>query len=40
MIYTYVLLSKKDGEFYVGFAKDLKQRLDFLKHANLDCYYV
>ena len=28
MFYTYVLLSEKDKEFYVGFAKDLKRRLD------------
>ena len=32
MIYTYVLLSKKDGGFYVGFAKNLKQR--FEKHQK------
>ncbi len=28
MFYTYVLLSTKDNEFYVGFARDLKRRLD------------
>ena len=28
MFYTYVLISKKDKELYIGFAKDLKKRLD------------
>ncbi len=28
MIYTYILLSEKDGRFYVGFSKDLKQRFE------------
>ena len=28
MFYTYVLLSEKDKEFYVGFTNDLKRRLD------------
>jgi len=28
MFYTYVLMSKRDKEFYVGFTKDLKKRLD------------
>jgi len=28
MYYTYVLQSEKDGKFYVGFTKDLKQRFD------------
>ena len=32
MLYTYVLLSEKDGHFYVGFTKDLKQR--FEKHQK------
>jgi putative endonuclease len=27
MFYTYVLISKKDKEFYIGFTKDLKKRL-------------
>jgi len=27
MFYVYVLLSKKDGNFYVGFTSDLKNRL-------------
>ena len=26
--YVYVLLSKKDGNFYIGFTDDLKKRLD------------
>ncbi len=28
MFYTYVLLSESDGNFYVGFTKDLKMRID------------
>ncbi len=28
MFYTYVLLSKKDGNFYIGFTKDLKLRFE------------
>ncbi len=28
MYYTYVLQSKKDGKFYVGFTKDLKLRFE------------
>ena len=28
MHYTYVLLSKVDGNFYVGYTKDLKQRFE------------
>jgi len=28
MYYTYVLQSEKDGKFYVGFTKELKQRFD------------
>lgn len=28
MFYTYVLLSESDGEFYTGYAKDLKQRIE------------
>jgi putative endonuclease len=28
MFYTYVLISKKDKELYIGFTKDLKKRLD------------
>ena len=28
MFYTYVLRSKKDMQFYTGFSKDLKLRLD------------
>jgi putative endonuclease len=27
MFYTYILISKKDKELYVGFTKDLKKRL-------------
>ena len=32
MFYTYVLQSLKDKKFYVGFTKDLKQRLE--QHEN------
>ncbi len=32
MYYTYVLQSKKDSQFYVGFTKDLKLR--FEKHSK------
>ena len=32
MFYTYVLLSDSDDNFYVGFTKDLKKRLD--KHQQ------
>ncbi len=28
MFYTYVLLSEKDEKFYVGFTKDLRERLE------------
>ena len=28
MYYTYVLYSKKDGNFYTGFTQDLKQRFE------------
>ncbi len=28
MFYTYVLISEKDKELYVGFTKDLKKRFD------------
>ncbi|OGY24336.1 MAG: excinuclease ABC subunit C [Candidatus Woykebacteria bacterium RBG_13_40_15] len=27
MYFTYVLLSSKDGKFYIGFTKDLKARI-------------
>ncbi len=32
MYYTYVLLSIKDGKFYVGYTFDLKERFD--EHCN------
>jgi putative endonuclease len=28
MYYTYVLQSRRDGKFYVGYTRDLKQRLE------------
>jgi putative endonuclease len=27
MFYTYVLISKKDGELYIGYSADLRKRL-------------
>lgn len=35
MFYTYVLLSKKDSKFYIGFTSDLKKR--FARHSNGEC---
>jgi len=35
MWYTYVLISKKDGNFYIGCTKDLKNR--FFQHGNGEC---
>ena len=32
MFYTYILLSEKDEKFYVGFTKDLRERLE--KHKT------
>jgi putative endonuclease len=32
MFYTYVLKSKRDGDFYIGFSGDLKRRIE--KHDN------
>lgn len=32
MYYVYILLSKKDNKFYIGFTADLKKRL--LAHKN------
>ena len=32
MYYTYVLLSEKDGNYYVGYTKDLK--LKFVQHQK------
>ena len=32
MYYTYVLLSEKGGDFYIGFTEDLKKRFD--KHQK------
>jgi putative endonuclease len=36
MYYTYVLLSKKDGNFYTGFTKDLKSRFEQHKKGEVD----
>jgi putative endonuclease len=32
MYYVYILLSQKDGKFYIGFTSDLKRRLQ--EHNN------
>ena len=34
MYYTYVLLSRKDGELYTGFTKDLKSRFEQHKRGE------
>jgi len=34
MFYTYVLISKKDNKFYVGYTEDLKRRIE--QHNNGD----
>ncbi len=36
MYYTYILLSKKDGNFYTGFTKDLKSRFEQHKNGEVD----
>ncbi len=36
MYYTYVLLSKKDGNFYTGFTKDLKSGFELHKNGKVD----
>ncbi|MCP3932446.1 MAG: GIY-YIG nuclease family protein [Bacteroidetes bacterium] len=36
MYYTYVLRSEKDGDFYVGFTKDLKQRFELHNKGRVD----
>jgi len=36
MYYTYVLFSKKDGNFYTGFTKDLKSRFEQHKKGEVD----
>jgi len=36
MYYTYVLQSENDGNLYVGFTKDLKQRFDQHKKGMVD----
>ncbi len=36
MYYTYVLQSKKDGKFYVGFTEDLKQRFELHNKGRVD----
>ena len=37
MYYTYVLQSRKDGQFYTGFTQDLKLRPARLNPAKLGC---
>ena len=34
--YIYVLLSEKDGKFYTGYTKDLKQRFEEHKKGNIN----
>ena len=36
MYFTYVLLSKKDGNFYTGFTKDLKLRFEKHQKGQVD----
>jgi len=36
MYYTYVLQSKKDMDFYVGYTQDLKQRFEQHKNGVVD----
>ena len=36
MYYTYVLYSKKDGNFYTGFTQDLKLRFDQHKKGQVE----
>ena len=36
MYYTYVLLSEKDGRFYVGFTKNLKLRFEEHKKGQVE----
>ena len=35
MYYTYVLHSEKDGNFYIGFTKDLKQSFDMDNNGRI-----
>ena len=36
MYYTYILQSEKDGNFYVGFTKDLKLRFELHEKGLVD----
>jgi putative endonuclease len=36
MYYTYVLESEKDGKFYTGYTKDLKQRFEEHQKGGVD----
>ena len=36
MYYTYVLKSEKDGNLYIGFTKDLKQRFELHNKGKVD----
>ena len=36
MYYTYVLRSQKDGDFYIGFTRDLKQRFGLHNKGGVD----
>lgn len=36
MYYVYVLISQKDGQFYVGYTANLKRRLDSHKKGKVE----
>ena len=36
MYYVYVLRSKKDGQFYVGYTADLKKRLELHNRGKIE----
>jgi len=36
MYYVYVLKSKKDGQFYVGYTADLRKRLDLHNKGKVE----
>ena len=36
MFYTYVLKSGKDGKFYIGYTRDLKQRFKLHQRGRVD----
>jgi len=36
MYYVYVLISKEDGQFYVGYTADLKKRLELHNRGKIE----